>query len=46
MTLEQRARLIADKRGRQPGSVQHVELEAFALRMLKEAVDEAVRDDR
>lgn len=46
MTLEERARAIADKRGRRPGSAQHVELEAFALRMLREAVDKAFQDER
>lgn len=41
MTLEQRARAIADNACRNP----QWNLEAFALRMLREAVDEALARD-
>jgi hypothetical protein len=44
MTLEERARLIADRRGLTPGSFHHRAVEALALQMLREAVREAGMD--
>jgi hypothetical protein len=43
MTLEERAKAIADKRGLTPGSYYHRAVEAFALQMLREAVDQALK---
>lgn len=40
MTIEQRAKAIADSTGLIPGSTNHRKLEAFALRMLREACAE------
>lgn len=41
--MRSRARLIADRRGHQPGTTHHREVEAFALKMLREAVDQALK---
>jgi hypothetical protein len=41
MTLEDRARLIADRRNLTPGSVRHRDVAQFALCMLQEVAAEA-----
>lgn len=44
MELETRARLIADRRGQLVvGGVLHRDLEAYALKHLREAVEDALR---
>lgn len=42
MTLEQRARLIADKCIPMLSTEHHGQIEQFALKMIREAVDEAL----
>lgn len=44
MTLEERAKAIADRSRNRPGSYTHREIEAFALRMLRAAVADGVQE--